>query len=234
MRRRNSPRWKPTGNGRMTCGRLFSHSRHSSWFALPKLLCARCSTPSQRFANADVTNTLLIYLGRYKEFGTAHEKMKRVVALMHRQAVRAKAEGLFFKVSALDLFKHILADSKSLPKDQAYKDLLALVNFILRKFFKAAEQEPFLLMEAFFPKNRGQWKAFSSLTPEELAMKTGKSSGVEKTTVDHWFPQDVQVKKGYSWSEQVGIAVKALVEDEKKELVEWTQDVCTPIFGSGG
>jgi replication fork protection complex subunit Tof1/Swi1 len=178
----------------------------------------------QRFANFDVTNTLLAYLTRYKEFGTAHEKMKRVVALLHRQAVRAKAEGLFFNVSTLNLFKGILADAKSLPKDQSYKDLLSLVNFILRKFFKAVEQEPFLLVEAFYPKNRGHWKAYSSLSPEELALKTGKASVSSKTVEDRRFPPDVQVKKGHSWSEQVGIAVKALIEDEKKSLVEWTKD----------
>jgi replication fork protection complex subunit Tof1/Swi1 len=157
--------------------------------------------------------------------------MKRVVGLLHRQAVRAKAEGLFFRVSTLDLFKGILANTKSLPKDQAYKDLVSMINFILRKFFKAVEQDPFLLIEAFYPKNRGSsgWKAYSSLTPEELAVKTGKVSGpkVDNTVADRRFPPDVHVKKGWSWSEQVGIAIKALVEEEHTELVDWTKDVST-------
>lgn len=51
----------------------------------------------QKFAHADITKTLLMYLSRYQEFG-GPEKMKRVVNLLHRQAVRAKAEGLFFQV----------------------------------------------------------------------------------------------------------------------------------------
>lgn len=54
----------------------------------------------QRFAHPDVAQTLLAYLARYKEFSSL-EEMKRVVNLIHRQAVRAKAEGLFFKVSRL-------------------------------------------------------------------------------------------------------------------------------------
>jgi hypothetical protein len=37
------------------------------------------------------------------------------------------------------------------------------------------------------------------------------------------------VKKGYSWSEQIGIAIAALVEDGKAELVEWVKDVCNHI-----
>lgn len=98
--------------------------------------------------------------------------MKRVVSLMHRQAVRAKAEGLFFnvrptnyllplvaatsalnsyaQVSTLNLFKMILDDQKSLPRDQAHKDLTNLVNFILRKFFKALAEDSFLAVEVHF------------------------------------------------------------------------------------
>ena len=39
-------------------------------------------------------------MSRHQEFDGA-EQMKRVVSLMHRQAVRARAEGLFFKVQRL-------------------------------------------------------------------------------------------------------------------------------------
>jgi replication fork protection complex subunit Tof1/Swi1 len=38
-------------------------------------------------------------------------------------------------------------------------------------------------------------------------------------------PAEVKVKKGHSWSEQVGIAVRALQEGENEELVVWTKDV---------
>ena len=86
--------------------------------------------------------------------------------MLHRQVVRAKAEGLFFKVdqadffghcgiliqslrtkvSTLDLFKTIHSD-KSLSKEQPYKDLVALIKFILRKFFKAVEEDPFVVIQ---------------------------------------------------------------------------------------
>lgn len=41
-----------------------------------------------------------MYLARWKEFSSP-ENMKWVVNLLHRQAVKAKAEGLFFKVCLL-------------------------------------------------------------------------------------------------------------------------------------
>jgi hypothetical protein len=52
-----------------------------------------------------------------------------------------------FQVSTLDLFKKILADQKSFPRDQPYKDLINLITFILRQFFKALDEEPFLAIE---------------------------------------------------------------------------------------
>lgn len=52
---------------------------------------------AQKFAHAEITHTLLTYLARYKEFDSS-ENVKRVVSLMHRQVVRAKAEGLYFNV----------------------------------------------------------------------------------------------------------------------------------------
>lgn len=103
----------------------------------------------QRFVHSDVTRTLLAYLARYKEF--AHtEQMKRVVSLMHRQVVRQKAEGLYFMVSTLFLFKQIMAEEKSLPREQPYKDLVALINYVLRQFFKAVAEDSFLVVEVRF------------------------------------------------------------------------------------
>lgn len=44
---------------------------------------------------------------------------------------------------------------------------------------------------------------------------------------DKRFPPDVQVKKGFSWTEQMAIAIACLVEDEKMELINWIKDVRT-------
>lgn len=76
--------------------------------------------------------------------------------------------------------------------------------------------------QAFFPKNRGHWKQFSSWEPE----KPGKEG---KTTENTKFPPDVEVKKGYSWSDQLGITIASLVEAGETELIHWTKDVCIGI-----
>lgn len=78
----------------------------------------------------------------------------------------------------MELFNRILDDQKTLPPDLPYKELVQFVNYVLRKFFKAMEESPMLLVEAFYPKNRGQWKQFSSYVPDEkeVNMATRKVS----------------------------------------------------------
>ncbi|KAI0649834.1 timeless protein-domain-containing protein [Trametes meyenii] len=172
----------------------------------------------QRFVHSEITRTLLVYLARYKEFSSS-EQMKRVVGLIHRQAVRQKAEGLYFMVSTMFLFKQIVAEERSLPKEQPYKDLIALINYILRKLFKAIAEDSFLVVEAFFPKNRGHWKQFSSAELDQVGPRP------ERAPFDNRFPPDVQVKKGYSLSDQIGIAMAALVENGQQNLIEWTKQI---------
>lgn len=90
-------------------------------------------------------------------------------------------------MSVLDLFRRILDNQLSLPKDPTSKDLLALINFVLRKFFKSAQESPFLIVEALFPKNRNQWKMFSSWAPEEGDAASGdeETSRVKKVSPTH-------------------------------------------------
>jgi hypothetical protein len=40
-----------------------------------------------------------------------------------------------------------LAEERAFPKEQAYKDLKNVVEYIVKKFFKAARENPFLLVE---------------------------------------------------------------------------------------
>jgi len=75
--------------------------------------------------------------------------------------------------------------------------------------------------QAFFPKNRGHWKQYSSWEPE------AKSKREKKTVEDTRFPQDVEIKKGFSWSDQLGIAIASLVEANREDLVKWTKEVRT-------
>ncbi|CED82764.1 timeless-domain-containing protein [Phaffia rhodozyma] len=170
-----------------------------------------------KLANEDVLHTLLTYLQGYSEFKSP-EKMKRVVSLLHRLAVKVQAEGIFFKVSVLDLFQQILDNELSLPKDPSSKDLLALIHFILRKFFKRLAEHPFLMVEAFFPKNRTGWKKFSSRPTGDDSTDDDDKPKLKKIKRK----ADVQIRdKTLTQSQQLGIAVSVLLEEGKISFITW-------------
>jgi replication fork protection complex subunit TIMELESS/Tof1/Swi1 len=50
-------------------------------------------------------------------------------------------------VTTLDMFHSIILEQKILPRDPPYKDLIQLINYILRKFFKTVEEQPILVVE---------------------------------------------------------------------------------------
>lgn len=81
-------------------------------------------------------------------------------------------------------------------------------------------------MQAFFPKNRNRCKTrrYSSWEPDNKTKKT--------KDVDTGHPPDVQVKKGFSWSEQLAIAMAALQDAGQSELIEWVKEVCLSICPS--
>lgn len=127
------------------------------------------------------------------------------------------------QVSTLELFKSILDEEKSLPREQPYKDLVALIHYILRRFFKTVEEDSFLVVEAFYPKNRGKWKALSSW---EAPAKGARALDPENDAVlENRWPADVHVKKGYTWEQQLAIAVRILAEDEKQAMIDWVKEV---------
>ena len=130
-----------------------------------------------------------------------------------------------------------------LPRDQPYKDLVNLVQFLLRQFFKAVEEDSFIIVhasvydlriflvkfanyscptfQALYPKNRGHWKQFSSWKPEEKFIEREKKVATE-----------VQVTQGYTWTEEMGIVIACLVEEEKTHLINWVKEVGLPDFPS--
>jgi len=50
------------------------------------------------------------------------------------------------KVSTLALFKSIMDHKQYLPREQPYKDLVNLIQFLLRQFFKAVEDDSFIII----------------------------------------------------------------------------------------
>ncbi|SGZ16990.1 BQ5605_C020g09086 [Microbotryum silenes-dioicae] len=170
-----------------------------------------------KFADEGVLQTCMTYLESYKSFKTP-KQLKRIVSLMHRQAVKSKSEGLFYKPSVLDLFKRILDDDHvRIARDQATTDLKKLIEFILKKFFKAVKEKPMLLLECFFPKTRSQLHKMRMGEVDPYASSDDEAG----TSCRFKIPGEVEVAPGFSLTQQIGIAVACLVDAGDLPLVEF-------------
>ncbi|KAJ9122390.1 hypothetical protein QFC22_001812 [Naganishia vaughanmartiniae] len=179
-------------------------------------------------ADEGVCKTLVRYLALYKDFKDP-VKMKRLIGLMHRIAVNIRKEGFFFKVSGFSVFKQVLDDQRSLPAHQSSKDAVALINFILRKFFKGLEQDPFLAVDAFFPKasqgtsgrtgNGLQLDSDDDGEASDVAVR-GARKKVERIPADLEFKPDSPL----TWSQQLGTAVLQLTESQSVYFVTWLME----------
>ncbi|KAI9636791.1 topoisomerase 1-associated factor 1 [Dioszegia hungarica] len=179
----------------------------------------------QKFAQEGVTNTLLSYLARFKDFDDP-DQMKRVVGLMHRQVVKAKGEGLYFKVSTLHLFRRILDVKASLPNSESSRDLTQIITFVLRKFFKRIQEDPFVIVEAIQPKSRGKWQAISGYASDgDAGGGKGGRGGGGKGKKGGMADLEFVKNKKLSWGDQMSVIVSMLVENGDEQLVEWVIDV---------
>ncbi|OCF79113.1 topoisomerase 1-associated factor 1 [Kwoniella mangroviensis CBS 8886] len=188
-------------------------------------------TFEKRFASEPVTNTLLSYLSRFQEFDDP-EQMKRVVGLMHRQVIKAQAEGLYFKVSTLNLFRKIVDSSHTLLRADSSKDLSQLINFVLRKFFKRVAEDPFLIVEAFGSKSRSKWKDISSYKSDD---ESGDGMGGQRKRIQEKMGQaEIEFKKNkkLSWSKQMEITVAILLKEEHEDWIKWIIEILEIVLAA--
>lgn len=189
----------------------------------------------KKFASEGVCNTLLAYLQRYKELD--NDKLRRVVGMIHRQVVKAQAEGLYFQVSSLALFRSIMDNKASLPPGDASRDLIQLVTFISRKFFKRLQDDPFLMIEALMPKTRGRWKELSSWQGDGDDEMGGQRSRIrEQVRLPSLNTANCQLgpaklefikKRDLSTSQKIGALVKYFVEMDHEDYINWIVTVCS-------
>jgi replication fork protection complex subunit Tof1/Swi1 len=162
----------------------------------------------------------MTYLSQYRTFDT-DEQMKRIVALMHRICIKAKSDGLFFKVSVFSLFRQILDDEKQgkLGRNQANGDLIKLIQYILRRFFKAAQANPLLMIRVFYPVR----------ATDVRKLRKGVDLGALEMEEEAHVSMPMEVifrnEEVMSDSRKMGVAIAVLQEKNQEYLLDWVKDV---------
>lgn len=176
--------------------------------------------------NDQIVSNLLTLLSHYQSLQSP-ERIKHLVSLMHRIAVKMNRDDFFYKVSALFLFQRILEEKRVSAERPGMKDLFAFIQYILRKFFKTAQTDPAMLVHAFFPKprsSRARRLIDADSDDDDLPTRDSRIPRI---------PADVEIKpdRSLSWSEQLGVALRCLLDDDKMAVVTWLVEVSHCWFG---
>ncbi|KAI8359421.1 timeless protein-domain-containing protein [Mortierella sp. GBAus27b] len=166
----------------------------------------------RRFAHEAVVNTYCTFL---EDFGNLDEtQFHWAASLFHRIAVNCKNPAVFYKMSTLQLFHRILQSNQ----EDAKKEMVPFISYILHQFFKKLQEYPLLMVETVFPKSSQACKDINlgrdAVEEEKMVVTAKKQKRLMNT--------ELQVNQELTESEQIKVAIMALVDDDDDDLVAWT------------
>ncbi|KAG0052952.1 Topoisomerase 1-associated factor 1 [Gryganskiella cystojenkinii] len=169
----------------------------------------------RKFANEQVIETYRVFL---EDFATLNDSQLHLAASMfHRIAVNCKNMAAFYKMSTLHLFHQILLKGH----DGTKRDLEPFVSYVLHQFFKKMQEYPLLIVETFFPSTRQACMDINvgrdTLELEDLAVEQKKEKRLMAV--------ELQVDPRRSEEEQIQIAVMALLDEDKDDLIDWVVEI---------
>lgn len=86
-------------------------------------------------------------------------------------------------------------------KCDSTKDLLQLIRFVLKKFFKKVQEDPFVIVQALEPKTRKNWKDLSSYKSDDESDDDGM--GGQQARIQEKVRNERDVHINDSWRERL-------------------------------
>ncbi|KAG0036540.1 Topoisomerase 1-associated factor 1 [Podila clonocystis] len=169
----------------------------------------------RRFATENIVQTYCTFLEDYKELNET--ELHWTSSMFHRIAVNCANLAVFYKLSTLQLFHQILQDNQ----EPTRKDLVPTTNYIVHQFFKKLQEYPPLIVEVMFPKTSKSCLTIN-VGPEVAEQKAEAAAAKKEKQLEN---TEMQIDDTIPLSDQIRIAVMALVDEEHEDLVEWVHDL---------
>lgn len=155
--------------------------------------------------------TYCTFLEDYKELNET--ELHWTSSMFHRIAVNCANLAVFYKLSTLQLFHQILQDNK----EPTRRDLVPTTNYIVHQFFKKLQEYPPLIVEVMFPKTSKSCLTIN-VGPEVAEQKAEAAAAKKEKQLEN---TEMQIDDTIPLSDQIRIAVMALVDEEHEDLVDW-------------
>ncbi|KAF9551130.1 Topoisomerase 1-associated factor 1 [Mortierella hygrophila] len=169
----------------------------------------------RRYANEIVLATYCTFLENFAELSDI--QLRWVAAMFYRMAINCANTAVFYKASTLHLFHQILDSGLLDPKG----DLVRFIYHLLRQFFKKLQEYPLLVIDVFAPKSRRICLELNIGRLEAEKTDIEVSAKKEKRLM----ATELEVDSSRSEEEQIKIAVMALYDEDKSDLVEWAIEI---------
>ncbi|KAF9311667.1 Topoisomerase 1-associated factor 1 [Podila horticola] len=169
----------------------------------------------RRFATENVVQTYCLFLEDYKDL--SETELHWTSSMFHRIAVNCANLAVFYKLSTLQLFHQILQDNR----EPTRKDLVPTTNYIVHQFFKKLQEYPPLIVEVMFPKTSKSCLTIN-VGPEVAELKAEAAAAKKEKHLEN---TEMEIDDTIPLSDQIRIAVMALVDEEHEDLVEWVHDL---------
>ncbi|KAG9063735.1 Topoisomerase 1-associated factor 1 [Linnemannia hyalina] len=169
----------------------------------------------RRYANEIVLATYCTFLENFAELSDI--QLRWVAAMFYRMAINCANTAVFYKASTLQLFHQILDSGLLDPKG----DLVRFIYHLLRQFFKKLQEYPLLVIDVFAPKTRRICLELNIGRLEAEKTDIEVSAKKEKRLM----ATELEVDSNRSEEEQIKIAVMALYDEDKSDLVEWAIEI---------
>lgn len=160
-------------------------------------------------------HTYCTFLEDYKDLNET--ELHWTSSMFHRIAVNCANLAVFYKLSTLQLFHQILQDNM----EPTQKDLVPTTNYIVHQFFKKLQEYPPLIVEVMFPKTSKSCLTIN-VGPEVAEQKAEAAAAKKEKQLEN---TEMEVDDSIPLSNQIRIAVMALVDEEHEDLVEWVHDL---------
>ncbi|KAG0271557.1 Topoisomerase 1-associated factor 1 [Linnemannia exigua] len=168
-----------------------------------------------RYANERVLDTYCTYLENYAELNET--QLRYVASMFYRMAINCANMPVFYKASTLQLFHQILDSGLVDPSG----DLIRFIYHLLRQFFKKLKEYPLLIVDVFAPKSkRGCLELVVGRLEAEKA-----DLAVNSTKEKRLMATELEIDSQRPEEEQIKIAVMALYDEDKSELVDWAIEI---------
>ncbi|KAF9182982.1 Topoisomerase 1-associated factor 1 [Haplosporangium sp. Z 767] len=163
----------------------------------------------RRFANERVVQTYCAFLESFEDLDET--QLHWVASMFYRIAVHCGNRAVFYKLSVMNLFHRIMDRGKESTK----QDMIPFVVYVMHEYAKLFDKYRLLMQEVIFPKTSKVCLDINVGRDEAEKNQRAMTERKEKRLM----ATELQVDPNRPESEQIKIAVMALIDEDKEDLI---------------